>query len=151
VRSRLEGNTAILRISTFNDQTYPNLRDGLEEMIEEVGGLENLNGVVIDLRNNAGGLLSEAIRVTDAFLEQGRDRVDPRPRAAGWRPLQRDARRHDRRFADGRAGQWRLCLGLRDRGRRDAGSPPRRNRGHQHLRQGSVQSVMPLPGNGAMR
>jgi carboxyl-terminal processing protease len=40
-------------------------------MIEEVGGLENLNGVVIDLRNNAGGLLSEAIRVTDAFLEQG--------------------------------------------------------------------------------
>jgi carboxyl-terminal processing protease len=61
VRSRLKGNTAILRISTFNDQTYPNLRDGLEEMIEEVGGLENLNGVVIDLRNNAGGLLSEAI------------------------------------------------------------------------------------------
>ena len=71
VRSRLEGNTAILRISTFNDQTYPNLRDGLEEMIEEVGGLDNLNGVVIDLRNNAGGLLSEAIRVSDAFLDQG--------------------------------------------------------------------------------
>ena len=40
-------------------------------MIEEVGGLDNLNGVVLDLRNNPGGLLSQAIRVTDAFLEQG--------------------------------------------------------------------------------
>jgi carboxyl-terminal processing protease len=40
-------------------------------MIEEVGGIENVNGVVIDLRNNPGGLLSQAIRVSDAFLEQG--------------------------------------------------------------------------------
>ena len=71
VRARTEQKAVVLRVTTFNDQTFPNLRDGLEEMIEEVGGLDNLNGVVIDLRNNAGGLLSEAIRVSDAFLDQG--------------------------------------------------------------------------------
>jgi carboxyl-terminal processing protease len=71
VRSRLEGNTAIMRISTFNDQTYPNLRDGLEELIEEVRRPRKPQRRGHDLRNNAGGLLSEAIRVTDAFLDQG--------------------------------------------------------------------------------
>ena len=63
VRARLEGNTAIVRVSTFNDQTYPNLEEGLRGLIGEIGGLANLNGVVLDLRNNPGGLLSQAIRV----------------------------------------------------------------------------------------
>ncbi len=68
---RLEGTTAVIRVSTFNDQTYPNMVDGLNEMIDELGGIENLTGVVLDLRNNPGGLLTEAIRVSDAFLNQG--------------------------------------------------------------------------------
>ncbi|MCF6444737.1 S41 family peptidase [Nereida sp. MMG025] len=71
VRARTEGETVVLRVSTFNDQTYPNLKDGLDEQIEEAGGLDNINGVVLDLRNNPGGLLTQSIRVSDAFLEEG--------------------------------------------------------------------------------
>src|SRR5690606_31317626 len=71
VRARTEGETVVLRVTTFNDQTFPNLTDGLAEQIEAAGGIENVNGVVIDLRNNPGGLLNQAIYVSDAFLEAG--------------------------------------------------------------------------------
>ena len=71
VRARTEGDTVVLRITTFNDQTYPNLVDGLEKQVNEAGGMENINGIVLDLRNNPGGLLNQAIRVSDAFLEKG--------------------------------------------------------------------------------
>ncbi|MGR3467409.1 MAG: S41 family peptidase, partial [Shimia sp.] len=55
VSTRTEGDAVVLRVSTFNDQTYPNLRDGLEDAIAEAGGLDGITGVVIDLRNNPGG------------------------------------------------------------------------------------------------
>jgi carboxyl-terminal processing protease len=151
VRSRLEGNTAILRISTFNDQTYPNLRDGLQEMIEEVGGLENLNGVVIDLRNNAGGLLSEAIRVTDAFLEQG-EIVSTRGREP------QDGDRFNATPGDMIEGRPMVVLvngGSASASEIVAGALQDHRRavivGTNTFGKGSVQSVMPLPGNGAMR
>jgi carboxyl-terminal processing protease len=151
VRSRLEGNTAILRISTFNDQTYPNLRDGLEGMIEEVGGLENLNGVVIDLRNNAGGLLSEAIRVTDAFLEQG-EIVSTRGREP------QDGDRFNATPGDMIEGLPMVVLvngGSASASEIVAGAMQDHRRavivGTNTFGKGSVQSVMPMPGNGAMR
>jgi carboxyl-terminal processing protease len=151
VRSRLEGNTAILRISTFNDQTYPNLRDGLQEMIAEVGGLENLNGVVIDLRNNAGGLLSEAIRVTDAFLEQG-EIVSTRGREP------QDGDRFNATPGDMIEGRPMVVLvngGSASASEIVAGALQDHRRavivGTNTFGKGSVQSVMPLPGNGAMR
>ncbi|MCU4652180.1 S41 family peptidase [Roseibacterium sp. SDUM158016] len=151
VRSRLEGNTAILRISTFNDQTFPNLRDGLEEMIAEVGGLENLNGVVIDLRNNAGGLLSEAIRVSDAFLEQG-EIVSTRGREP------QDGERYNATPGDMIEGLPMVVLvngGSASASEIVAGALQDHRRavvvGTNTFGKGSVQSVMPLPGNGAMR
>jgi carboxyl-terminal processing protease len=151
VRSRLEGNTAILRISTFNDQTYPNLRDGLQEMIEEVGGLENLNGVVIDLRNNAGGLLSEAIRVSDAFLDQG-EIVSTRGREP------QDGDRFNATPGDMIEGLPMVVLvngGSASASEIVAGAFQDHRRavivGTNTFGKGSVQSVMPLPGNGAMR
>ena len=70
-RVRTEGKSVVIRITTFNDNTFDNIRDGLDNELENAGGLENINGVVIDLRNNPGGLLSQAIRVSDAFLEKG--------------------------------------------------------------------------------
>ncbi|MFW5881321.1 MAG: S41 family peptidase [Roseicyclus sp.] len=151
VRHRLEGNTAILRISTFNDQTYPNLRDGLEEMIEEVGGLENLTGVVVDLRNNAGGLLSEAIRVTDAFLDQG-EIVSTRGREP------QDGDRFNATEGDMIEGLPMVVLvngGSASASEIMAGALQDHRRavvvGTNTFGKGSVQSVMPLPGNGAMR
>ena len=71
VRARTKGDTVVLRITTFNDQTYLNLKSGLEKAVEEAGGMDKVNGFVIDLRNNPGGLLTQAIRVSDAFLESG--------------------------------------------------------------------------------
>jgi carboxyl-terminal processing protease len=70
-RVRTEGKSVVVRITTFNDNTFDNIRDGLAKELESAGGLENINGVVLDLRNNPGGLLSQAIRVSDAFLEKG--------------------------------------------------------------------------------
>ncbi|MDG0985850.1 MAG: S41 family peptidase [Paracoccaceae bacterium] len=70
-RVRTEGKSVVIRVTTFNDNTFDNIRDGLDDELESAGGLENINGVVIDLRNNPGGLLSQAIRVSDAFLEKG--------------------------------------------------------------------------------
>jgi len=71
VKGRLESNTAVLRITTFNDQTFPNLQDSLKKVAEDAGGIDKLDGVVLDLRNNPGGLLTQAIAVSDAFLEKG--------------------------------------------------------------------------------
>lgn len=71
VRPRLVGNTVVLRISTFNDQTFVGVEEGIKKMAEEAGGMDKVNGFVIDLRNNPGGLLNQAIMVSDAFLEKG--------------------------------------------------------------------------------
>ncbi|MBF9031252.1 PDZ domain-containing protein [Rhodobacterales bacterium HKCCE3408] len=151
VRHRLEGNTAILRVSTFNDQTYPNLRDGLAEMIEEVGGIENLDGVVIDLRNNPGGLLSAAIRVADAFLEQG-EIVSTR----GRRP--EDSERYNSTPGDLIEGRPVVVLingGSASASEIVAGALQDHRRavvvGTNSFGKGSVQSIMPVQGDGAMR
>jgi carboxyl-terminal processing protease len=151
VRARLEGNTAIVRVSTFNDQTYPNLEEGLRGLISEIGGLENLNGVVLDLRNNPGGLLSQAIRVSDAFLEQG-EIVSTR----GRRP--EDGERYNATPGDlitnlpmvvlingGSASASEIVAGALQDHRRAVVV------GTNSFGKGSVQSIMPLSGNGAMR
>ncbi|MEM1383375.1 MAG: S41 family peptidase [Pseudomonadota bacterium] len=90
VRTRTEGNVGVLRITTFNEQTYDNLESGIEKIKREIGA-DQIAGFVIDLRNNPGGLLSQAIAVSDAFLEEGEivstrgrdleeaDRVNARP------------------------------------------------------------------------
>ncbi|WP_439136442.1 S41 family peptidase [Roseicyclus sp.] len=151
VRARLEGNTAIVRVSTFNDQTYPNLEEGLRGLITDIGGLENLNGVVLDLRNNPGGLLSQAIRVSDAFLDQG-EIVSTR----GRRP--EDGERYNATPGDlitelpmvvlingGSASASEIVAGALQDHRRAVVV------GTNSFGKGSVQSIMPLAGNGAMR
>ncbi len=70
-RVRIEGDTVVMRVSGFTDQTYKNLKDGIEKQIKEIGGINKVGGFVLDLRNNPGGLLNQAILVSDAFLEEG--------------------------------------------------------------------------------
>ncbi|GAB5447013.1 S41 family peptidase [Gymnodinialimonas sp.] len=151
VRARLEGNTAVLRVSTFSDQTFPNLREGLMELIEEVGGLENMNGVVLDLRNNPGGLLNQAIRVSDAFLEQG-EIVSTRGREP------QDGERYNATPGDMIEGLPMVVLingGSASASEIVAGALQDHRRavvvGTNSFGKGSVQSVMPLAGDGAMR
>jgi carboxyl-terminal processing protease len=58
-----------LRISQFQSHTGDNLADALDKLREEQGG--ELNGLVLDLRNNPGGVLNAAVEVSDAFLDKG--------------------------------------------------------------------------------
>jgi carboxyl-terminal processing protease len=71
VRSRVVGKTAVLRITTFSDQTYSGLEAEIAKTIAEIGGIDAVEGFVLDLRNNPGGLLRQSILVSDAFLETG--------------------------------------------------------------------------------
>ena len=68
---RLEAGVMVVRVKTFNRQTLTNVADGIEEQAEIAGGLEELPGIILDLRNNPGGLLTTAVEVSDAFLGQG--------------------------------------------------------------------------------
>src|SRR5215204_4968264 len=71
VRARTEGeDIGYLRITQFNDQTTEALRAAIKTIAGEVGP-DKLKGYVIDLRNNPGGLLDQAIMVSDAFLTKG--------------------------------------------------------------------------------
>ena len=151
VRARTEGDTVVLRITTFNDQTYPNLVDGLEKQIEEAGGMENINGIVLDLRNNPGGLLNQAIRVTDAFLEKG-EIVSTRGRYS------RDSERYNAKAGDLANGKPIVVLingGSASASEIVAGALQDHRRaivvGTRSFGKGSVQTVMPLRGEGAMR
>ena len=69
VRSQLFDGIGYIRITTFSEQTTPGLMDAVDDFFREEG--DALKGIVLDLRNNPGGLLTEAISVTDAFLEEG--------------------------------------------------------------------------------
>ena len=69
VKSRAEGDVAYIKVSTFNEQTHTNMVKAIEHLNKEIGS--NLKGYIIDLRNNPGGLLDQAIAVSDDFLERG--------------------------------------------------------------------------------
>lgn len=71
VKTRVEGHAVVLRVSTFNDETYDTMKAELEKAIKEAGGIDKVTGIVLDLRNNPGGLLNQAIMVSDAFLDKG--------------------------------------------------------------------------------
>lgn len=62
-------NVGYIRITAFNEQTYPGLKKAFKDITKEIKGKPA--GYVLDLRNNPGGLLEQAIAVSDAFLEKG--------------------------------------------------------------------------------
>ena len=149
VKARTEGKTIVLRVSSFTSKTYPNLKDSLEKEIKTAGGLENVNGVVVDLRNNPGGLLNQAIRVSDAFLESG-EIVSTRGRAAG------DAERYNATPGDLTNGKPVVVLingGSASASEIVAGALQDHHRaiivGTKSFGKGSVQTIIPLSSDGA--
>ncbi|VAW05049.1 Carboxyl-terminal protease [hydrothermal vent metagenome] len=151
VRARTEQQTVVLRVTTFNDQTYKNLKSGLAEQIEEAGGADKVNGIVLDLRNNPGGLLNQAIMVSDAFLEEG-EIVSTR----GRNPA--DGDRFNATAGDLAGGKPMVVLingGSASASEIVAGALKDHRRaivvGTKSFGKGSVQTVMPLRGDGAMR
>ena len=151
VRSRTQGKSVVLRITTFNDQTTPNLEAGFKEQVEAAGGIENINGIVLDLRNNPGGLLTQASSVSDAFLEKG-EIVSTR----GRNP--EDGERFNAEAGDLAEGLPIVVLingGSASASEIVAGALQDHRRaivvGTKSFGKGSVQTVMPLRGDGAMR
>ncbi|MEW2915848.1 MULTISPECIES: S41 family peptidase [Ruegeria] len=151
VRARTEGTSVVLRVTTFNDQTFPNLQEGLNEQIEEAGGIEKVNGFVLDLRNNPGGLLTQAIKVSDAFLNEG-EIVSTRGRDPG------EGERFNASPGDLAEGKPIVVLingGSASASEIVAGALQDHRRaivvGTKSFGKGSVQTVMPLRGDGAMR
>jgi carboxyl-terminal processing protease len=151
VRGRVVGNTVVLRITTFNDQTTSGMVDALNKGIEELGGIENMDGVVLDLRNNPGGLLNEAITVSDAFLEKG-EIVSTRGREAG------SGERYNAQPGDLVVGKPIVMLingGSASASEIVAGALQDHRRaivvGTKSFGKGSVQTLIPLRGDGAMR
>ena len=151
VRSRIEDGIVVLRLTTFNEQTYPELEEQLAEQVEEVGGMEAVQGVVIDLRNNPGGLLTQAISVTDAFLESG-EIVSTRGRDP------RDSERYNATPGDLTEGKPIVVVingGSASASEIVAGALKDHRRavviGTQSFGKGSVHTKMPVQGEGAMR
>ena len=149
-RFRLEGNDiAYIRLSSFNERTEGALRQAMTTMRNQAGS--NLRGLVLDLRNNPGGLLDQAVQVTDDFLDQG-EIVSTRAR----RP--EDAQRWNARPGDIAQGLPIVVLvnsGSASASEIVAGALQDHRRavvmGVKSFGKGSVQTVMPIPGNGAMR
>ena len=151
VRTRVEGESVVLRVTTFNDQTYSNLEAGIEKQIEAAGGIDLGNGFILDLRNNPGGLLTQAIRVSDAFLDKG-EIVSTRGR---------DPENGDRHNATvGDLAQQKPLVVLINGGSASAseivaGALQDHRRaivvGTKSVGKGSVQTVMPMRGSGAMK
>jgi len=151
VKSRRVGDSIVLRISAFNKQTYPNLKNGLSKEIKAAGGLSNVNGIVLDLRNNPGGLLSEAISVSDAFLDKG-EIVSTRGRNLN------DSQRYNARRGDLSKGKPIVVLinnGSASASEIVAGALQDHKRavivGQKSFGKGSVQTIIPVQGDGAMR
>ena len=150
-RGRLEGNSVVLRLTTFSDQTFVNLQYELKSKVEEAGGMNNVTGFVIDLRNNPGGLLNQAIMVSDAFLEKG-EIVSTRGRGS------QDSDRVNARPGDLAKGKPIVVLingGSASASEIVAGALQDHRRavviGTRSFGKGSVQTIMPLQGDGAMR
>ena len=151
VRTRVEGNTVVLRITTFSDQTFSSLKDGIAESVAELGGMDNVNGFVIDLRNNPGGLLNQAVMVSDAFLEKG-EIVSTRGRDP------QDGERFNASPGDLSEGKPVVVLingGSASASEIVSGALQDHRRavvvGTKSFGKGSVQTILPLRGDGAMR
>jgi carboxyl-terminal processing protease len=149
VRSRLYDDIGYIRITTFSEQTSPGLKKSVEELTNEA---ENgLAGIVLDLRNNPGGLLSEAIKVTDAFLERGeivstRGRDNSNMQHAYARPGD---------ITNGLPVVVLINSGSASASEIVAGALKDHRRailmGTRSFGKGSVQTIMPMPGHGAIR
>jgi len=152
VTARIEGgDIGVIRISTFNERTSDMLQDAIRTIRRDAGS--RLRGVIIDLRNNPGGLLDQAIDVSDAFLDGG-EVVSTR----GRRP--EDVQRYNARRGDDLAGVPIVVLineASASAAEIVAGALQDRNRalivGMDSFGKGSVQTVIPLQGgrDGALR
>ena len=149
VRSRIEKDIGYVRITTFNEQANNGLKKAMKEFKEELGG--KLKGIVLDLRNNPGGLLDQAVAVADSFLKRG-EVVSTRGRRKD------DDHRynaHPGDLADGLPIVVLINGGSASASEIVAGALQDHNRaiimGTRSFGKGSVQTIIPMGSLGAVR
>jgi carboxyl-terminal processing protease len=148
-RSRLEGDVGYIRLTQFNEQADSGVRAAVQKLKQQAAG--HLKGYILDLRNNPGGLLDQAVAVSNDFLEKG-EIVSTRARHS------EDSQRWDAKAGDVTEGAPLVVLinnGSASASEIVAGALQDNRRavvlGVRSFGKGSVQTVVPLPGNGAMR
>jgi carboxyl-terminal processing protease len=150
VKYNAEGDdVGYIRVTTFNEQTTANLQKAIDDLKKQLG--PKLKGYVIDLRNNPGGLLDQAISVSDAFLDQGAIVLT---RGRNLEETQRsNARPGD--LTDGKQLIVLINGGSASASEIVAGALQDHHRatilGTRSFGKGSVQTIIPLGSNGALR
>ncbi|MGK2922233.1 MAG: S41 family peptidase [Methyloceanibacter sp.] len=150
VKYNAEGeDVGYIRVTTFNEQTTENLQQAVDDLKKKLG--PNLKGYIIDLRNNPGGLLDQAISVSDAFLDQGAIVLT---RGRNLEETQRsNARLGD--ITDGKKIVVLINGGSASASEIVAGALQDHERatvvGTRSFGKGSVQTIIPLGSNGALR
>ena len=150
-RWREEGtDVGYIRLTQFTEQTFDDMKKGIDDIKSKIPA-EKLKGYVIDLRNNPGGLLDQAIAVSDAFLDRG-EIVSTRGRKTD------DIQRWTARAGDLVDGKPVIVLvngGSASASEIVAGALQDHKRatilGTRSFGKGSVQTIIPLNGNGALR
>jgi carboxyl-terminal processing protease len=152
VRSKVEGDdVGYIRMTQFNEQTTDGLKKAITDIKAKISQ-DKLKGYILDLRNNPGGLLDQAISVSDAFLEKG-EIVSTRSRNA------EDTQRYNARAGDLTGHKPVIVLingGSASASEIVAGALQDHKRvtvvGTRSFGKGSVQTIFPLGnGNGALR
>lgn len=149
VRSRMEGDVAYLRIVSFNERTAEGVEEALRQIRDRQGG--DLRGIVLDLRNNPGGLLDQSLAVTDNFLDdgvivtiRGREQGSDRTFWASSGDLAREVPVVVLVNAGSASASEIVAAALQDHGRATI-------MGARTFGKGSVQTVMRLPIEGALK
>jgi carboxyl-terminal processing protease len=149
VRSRVEGDIAYVRLTTFNEQTSVEMRERVEALRRQIG--DRFLGLVLDLRNNPGGLLDQAVAVADAYVDKG-EIVSTRGRREDT------IQRFNARAGDILENKPMVVLingGSASASEIVAGALQDHRRaivmGTQSFGKGSVQTIMPISGGGAIR
>ena len=143
----LENNIGYLRLTSFND----NSSQQIKKQIKKLKKNKNLNSYILDLRNNPGGLLSQAIKITDFFLENG-EIVSTKSRKKSenrkWFAKKGD-------ILDGKTLLVLINYGSASASEIVAGALKDHKRailvGENSYGKGSVQSIIPLKNKGAIR
>lgn len=151
VRFHPEGeDIGYIRITTFNEQTQTGLNKALEDLNKKMG--DKLAGYLIDLRNNPGGLLDQAVSVSSTFLPAGSEIVSTRGRHS------EDNQSYKAKGGDKTGGKPIVVLvntGSASASEIVAGALQDHRRailvGTKSYGKGSVQTVIPVPGAGAMK
>ena len=150
VHGRAEGQVIYVRISSFSEQTFDGLKSTIDKFTSEIGA-DKVQGIIIDLRNNPGGLLDQSIAVSDAFLDQG-EVVSTRGRHAD------ETQRWNAHSGDLAKGKPVIVLvngGSASASEIVAGALQDQRRativGTTSFGKGSVQTIVPLGKDGALR